>query len=108
MNLNEFAKEWIEAWNAHDLDRILSHYTEDFEITTPMIKIALGIDSGSLKGKDNIREYWSAAFKKIPDLHFDLKDATEGLGSIAIYYQSVLEKMAMEVMFFNENDKFIR
>ena len=29
---NEFAAEWIEAWNAHDLDRILSHYTDDFEM----------------------------------------------------------------------------
>ena len=24
----EFAEEWIASWNSHDLDRILSHYTE--------------------------------------------------------------------------------
>jgi len=32
----EFAREWIEAWNSHNIDRILDHYSEDFEMTTPM------------------------------------------------------------------------
>jgi len=27
-----FAAEWIEAWNSHDLDKIFSHYVDDFEI----------------------------------------------------------------------------
>ena len=40
MNHQEFAKEWIDAWNSHDLDRILAHYAEDIEISTPMIKMA--------------------------------------------------------------------
>ena len=30
-----FAREWIEAWNSHDLPKILSHYAEDFALTTP-------------------------------------------------------------------------
>ena len=24
-----FAREWVAAWNAHDLGRILSHYADD-------------------------------------------------------------------------------
>ena len=105
INTNEFANEWIESWNSHDLDRILSHYSDDFEITTPMIKVALGIETGTLKGKEEIRKYWEAALKKVPDLHFVLKEITEGVGSVAIYYKSVLGKMAIEVMFFNEEGK---
>ena len=35
-----FAGEWIAAWNAHDLGRILSHYTEDFEMSSPVIGIS--------------------------------------------------------------------
>ena len=23
-----FAKDWIEAWNSHDLERVMSHYDE--------------------------------------------------------------------------------
>ncbi|MFZ5995040.1 MAG: nuclear transport factor 2 family protein [Thermodesulfobacteriota bacterium] len=105
INAKKFANEWIESWNSHDLDRILSHYSDSFEITTPMIKVALGIETGTLKGKEKIRNYWEAAFKKVPDLDFELKEVTEGVGSIAVYYKSVLGKMAIEVMFFNEEGK---
>ena len=108
MNAKEFAQEWVEAWNFHDMERILSHYTDDFEITSPMIKIATGVDTGTLKGKENIRKYWSTALQKIPDLHFDLKDVTECIGSIALYYQSVLGKMSIEVMFYNDDDKIYK
>ena len=103
-----FANEWIESWNSHNLDRILSHYSDNFEITTPMIKVVLGIETGTLKGKEEIRNYWEAALKKVPDLYFELKEVTESVGSIAIYYKSVLEKMAIEVMFFDEEGKVNR
>lgn len=101
----KFANKWIEAWNSHDLNTILSHYTEDFEITTPMIKVALNIETGTLKGKESIRKYWEAAFKKVPDLYFELEEVTESIDTIAIYYKSVLDKMAIEVFFFNEEGK---
>ena len=31
----EFAREWIEAWNSHDLDTILSHYADGVVLTSP-------------------------------------------------------------------------
>ena len=107
MNFSEidFAKEWIEAWNSHDLNRILEHYSDDFEITSPMIKISLGRETGALKGKEAIKKYWEKSFEKVPDLHFELVDVTKSIDSIAIYYKSVFNKMAIEVMFFDENSK---
>ena len=101
----QFAKTWIEAWNSHDLDVILSHYSEDIEITTPMIKMALGEGDGNLKGKDAVADYWKRALDKMPDLHFELYDVTEGVNSVALYYKSVMDKKAVEVMFFNEEGK---
>ena len=105
MNSKKFAESWIESWNSHDLDKILNHYSDDVEITTPMIKLAAGIDSGSLKGKENVREYWKKALKKIPDLQFELFDVTTGVNSIALYYKSVMNKKAIEVMFFDKKGK---
>lgn len=102
MSAAEFAREWIGAWNSHDLDRILAHYQDDFEITTPMIKLTLGGDAGTLKGKEAIGAYWRAALDKVPDLHFELLDVTEGVDSLAVYYKSILDKLAAEVMFFGE------
>jgi len=35
---NEFAREfgahWIEAWNRHDLEQVLSHYRDDFDMSS--------------------------------------------------------------------------
>ena len=108
MNAQHFAQQWIDSWNGHNLDEILEHYSEDIEITTPMIKLAGGMESGTLKGKENVRDYWQKALTKIPDLHFELYEVTTGINSVALYYKSVMNKKAIEVMFFNEAGKVIR
>nr|WP_294859627.1 nuclear transport factor 2 family protein [uncultured Fluviicola sp.] len=105
MDAQKFAKDWVKSWNSHDLDAILAHYSDEIEITTPMIKLAGGIESGSLKGKENVREYWKKALEKIPDLKFELYEVTSGINSVALFYQSVMNKKAIEVMFFDEHGK---
>ena len=108
MNAQKFAKEWIASWNSHNIEDILSHYSEDIEITTPMIKMALGVDHGSLKGKEQVADYWKKALQKIPDLHFELYEITSGVNSVALFYKSVMDKKAIEVMFFNQDGKVNR
>lgn len=105
MTTQEFAKEWINSWNSHDLDVILSHYSDDIEVTTPMIKLAAGIETGTLKGKEAVAGYWQKALAKIPDLHFELVAVTECINSVALYYKSVMDKMCIEVMFFDDEGK---
>ncbi len=105
MNHQMFAEEWIKDWNSHDLDTILSHYSDDIEIFTPMIKLATGGKENSLKGKSAVREYWKAALDKYPDLNFELIKFTEGVDSVALFYRSIMNKHAVEVMFFNEVGK---
>ena len=103
MDVKKFAKEWIDSWNSHDLDDIMKHYADDIQITTPMLKLAAGLESGSIQGKEEVRAYWEKALNKIPDLHFELIEVTSGINSVALYYKSVMNKMAVEVMFFDEN-----
>ncbi|PWN70503.1 nuclear transport factor 2 family protein [Chryseobacterium phosphatilyticum] len=102
MNHQKFAQTWVNAWNSHDLEDILSHYSEDIEITTPMIVMATGGKESSLKGKGAVCEYWKKALEKFPDLHFDLIHVTAGVDSVALFYKSIMNKHAVEVMFFNE------
>lgn len=103
-----FTQHWIAAWNSHDLDRIMEHYAQNVEVTSPMIKMALDIDSGTLKGKDRVREYWKAALQKVPDLHFEMIEVTRSVSSIALYYHAVFEKKGIEVMFFDDEGKIIK
>ena len=83
---NKFAKEWIDAWNSHDLDRILSHYAEDFEMSSPLI-IERNINlSGVLRGKTAIREYWAIGLAAVPPIQFELIDVHLGINAIGILY----------------------
>jgi ketosteroid isomerase-like protein len=54
-----FAREWIAAWNSRDLERILAHYEDDFEMSSPVIVTLAGEPSGKLKGKAAIGAYWA-------------------------------------------------
>lgn len=100
-----FAREWVDSWNSHDLDRILSHYADDFQMTSPFIIEMMNEPTGTIKGKENVRAYWARALERIPDLHFGLIEALSGVHSITIYYHAVFGMRAAEVLFFNENGK---
>lgn len=100
-----FAHDWIDAWNAHDMERILSHYEDDFEMSSPvMIQMGLS-ETGTLKGKDNIGAYWQKALDKYPDLQFKLVEVLSSVDTIVIYFQSINNKMSAEFLTFNEKGK---
>ncbi|HSI44516.1 MAG TPA: nuclear transport factor 2 family protein [Methylotenera sp.] len=103
----KFSDHWIESWNSHDLDQILSHYDDDFEMSSPYIMQIAGEPTGVLKGKNNVGAYWRSALEKIPTLKFELVDFLTGVDSITIYYRGV-HGMAAEVFIFNSADKVIK
>ena len=104
----QFAAEWVAAWNAHDIDAVLAHYADDFTMTTPMIRKLLGIPSGTLQGKRAVGDYWRAALRKIPDLQFSIIETTCGVDTVSIYYNAVLGRRAIETFFFNANGKVFK
>ena len=82
-----FAKHWVSSWNSHDLQAILSHYTEDFEMASPIIRERLGVGSGVLKGKSKVGEYWKKGLEAFPNLHLKLVSVFCGANSVAILYK---------------------
>jgi hypothetical protein len=97
---DHFAAEWIAAWNSHDLERILAHYTDDFAMSSPMIAAVVQEPSGTLHGKAAVGAYWAKALGRVPDLHFKLIHAFVGADSVAIHYLGA-RGPAIEVFFFN-------
>ncbi len=86
----------------------MSHYADDFQMTSPFIVKLMNDPTGTIKGKENIRAYWAKALSRIPDLHFELIEVLASVDSITIYYHAVLGKRAAEVFFFNESGKVNR
>ena len=100
LQAHEFADLWIQSWNSHDLESILSHYTDDFEMSSPAIIDTMGEASGKLKGKEIIQRYWSKALVKYPELHFEKLHVLVGANSVTIIYNGVLG-LSAEVFHFN-------
>ncbi len=102
-----FAADWIDSWNAHDLDRILSHYANDFEMSSPVIIRIAGEPSGTLRGKTAVGAYWRKALQLIPNLTFELISVLTGVNSITLYYKGA-RGLAAEVFYFDSDRKVIR
>jgi ketosteroid isomerase-like protein len=102
-----FAEDWIASWNSHDIERILAHYAEDFEMSSPMIVRLMGEPTGTLKGKTAIRDYWTRALTRIPDLNFELTEVLVGASSLVILYRGPRGASA-EVFWFDAQNKVCR
>jgi ketosteroid isomerase-like protein len=105
---SHFARDWVEAWNSHDLDRILAHYSDDFEMTSPLIVSMMSTPSGTLKGKDKIREYWTKGLESRPDLKFHLQKMTFGVDTIALHCGSETGRNFVEWFFFAGDNKVVK
>lgn len=103
-----FADEWIEAWNSHDLPRILSHYAEDFRFSSPFIVAVVGEPSGFLRGRDAVGAYWRKALARLPDLQFKLLTLYVGMTSIVIHYSRHDGRTAAEYFEFDEHGRVSR
>lgn len=92
-----FAKEWISAWNSHDMNRIMEHYATDIDFTSPMIVSILERPSGRISGHEELRAYFLKGLAAFPSLTFELYHAIAGVNSVVLYYKSVKNLIAAEV-----------
>jgi acyl-CoA thioesterase FadM len=92
------ARDWVDAWNAHDLDRILAHYDDEVVLTSPVAAERLGVPSGTVRGKAALRAYFQAGLAAFPALRFELVDAMWGISSVVLYYRNQRGTMTGELM----------
>lgn len=100
-----FATQWIDAWNRHDLTAIMELYSNDIRFYSPYI-IKLGMnDQGVITRKDELEKYFGKALGIYTDLHFELREVLTGADSVILYYKSVSNRMAAEMMELDESGK---
>jgi len=104
----EFARQWIRAWNSHDLDAILSHYDVGVVLISPVAAKILDDPSGTVEGNAALRTYFKRGLELYPKLHFDLLDVMCGLSSIVVCYKNQRGTRTAEFMEFGKNEKIIR
>jgi len=100
--LAALGRTWVEAWNARDLERVLTLYDEAALMTSDRIP-ALGFDaSGTVRGKAALRAYWGKALGLLPGLHFTLIDVFVSPDSVVVFYENERGKRICEYLRVNE------
>jgi ketosteroid isomerase-like protein len=103
---SSFAQEWIEAWNSHDLERILSHYADEVLLISPVALKLLG--DSAVRGKSALRGYFSLGLQAIPNLRFDLVDVLWGAETVVLVYRNnVRGTKTAEVLLIDPEGKVI-
>lgn len=104
----KLANDWVAAWNAHDLDQIMTHYEEAVELTSPVAAQLLGAPDGKVVGKANLRAYFQRGLQAYPDLQFHLEDVLWGMSSVVLYYVNQKGTHSGEFMELSATGKITR
>jgi predicted ester cyclase len=104
----KLANHWVAAWNAHDLDSIMSHYDDAVELTSPVAAQLLGTSDGKVAGKGRLRAYFQRGLEAYPELQFHLEDVLWGIHSVVLYYTNQKGTRSGEFMELSASGKVVR
>lgn len=104
----KLANHWVAAWNAHDLEEIMTHYDDAVELTSPVAARLLSRPDGKIKGKADLRAYFQRGLEAYPALHFQLQSVLWGLNSVVLYYINQKGTYSAEFMEVGDDGKVSR
>lgn len=104
----DLANHWIAAWNAHDLDLIMTHYDDAIELTSPVAAQLLHAPGGRVVGKEDLRAYFQRGLQAYPELHFRLQNVLWGVNSVVLYYLNQVGTHSGEFMELSAAGKVAR
>jgi ketosteroid isomerase-like protein len=97
-----FSRQWVAAWNAHDVEAVLEHFHDDVVFTSPLAAKLLPDTRGVVRGKPALRHYWTVALARVPDLRFTVEGVYQGIDTVVITYRNQDDGLVSEVLRFND------
>ena len=97
----QFAQEWVAAWNSRDIEAILAHYADDIIFHSPRIRIVMGADIATVRGKSELRNYWARAIAAAPALRFTLRARLASSDAVTLLYDNHRQERVAETFIFN-------
>jgi ketosteroid isomerase-like protein len=102
---DKWAGFWIDAMNRRDLDAILTLYAEDVEIRSPFAKLLA--TSGVVKGKEELRKYWTEATRRMPHVQIELVAVYNGHMALSLHHRDGNGRNTIETMLFDDQEKVV-
>ena len=82
---------WFEAFNAHNLEKLVSLYDDEAEHFSPKLKIRQPETNGLVVGKEAMRIWWQDAFDRLPSLHYKVTSLTANADRVFMEYVRTVE-----------------
>ena len=83
----QVALNWIDAFNEHDLEKLLNLYDDNAIHFSPKLKIRQPETNGRISGKASLRSWWADAFDRLPSLQYHLKNLIVNDEQLLMEYQ---------------------
>jgi hypothetical protein len=99
------AEDWIEAWNAKDLDRIMGHYAVDIEFVANTVVRRWQKPDGKLRGLAELRDHFGLGLKLVPELHFEMESVFFAPSGYAVLYRRENGNRVLDVVELNSEGK---
>ena len=94
----QVAKQWLEYFNAGDVDSLLTLYADDCTHTSPKIRTLHPETGGKLVGKPALEKWWKDALKRLPGLKYEEMSLTfNGSTAVLEYLRHAPNEAAMPV-----------
>jgi hypothetical protein len=103
-----FSEEWVNSWNSHDIDKIISHYSEKLEFKSPLIVDRYSDPDGTIYDREKLREYFLIGLTNNPALAFKLKQVFLGVNGLTLHYENARGGETVEYFEFNSENEVIR
>jgi 8-oxo-dGTP diphosphatase len=81
------AREWLDAFNAKDLERLLALYDDNAVHTSPKLRDRHPETKGEVCGKPALRSWWADAMQRLPGLRYEEKHLTASHDRVFMEYE---------------------
>ena len=88
--MSQIAKQWLAAFNEHNLEKLLALYDEDAIHFSPKLKIRHTETNGFIKGKAALRYWWQDAFTRLPQLEYRERTITSDNDRVFMEYTRIV------------------
>jgi limonene-1,2-epoxide hydrolase len=80
------AQTWFDAFNEHNLEKLLALYHDAAQHYSPKLKIRQPETAGLIKGKNSLRAWWQDAFDRLPSLRYEVVTLTADTEQVFMEY----------------------
>lgn len=101
----KLAFDWIAAWNDHNLEKILLHYSDDVEFTAQTVATRWNRADGTLRGKEELKKHFAKGLELAPRLRFEIEGVFLAPGGYAVLYRRENGNRVLDVVELDSNQK---